>query len=407
MVEYLTPDTLGYRSPSLSWSIAGDTSGATQPPLTSARPGATGRYHVVGRTILDPEGYAFIPRGVNVGAGIENNGNGWPDLSENGPYIDGQKAFGCTAVRIVQYATSRQPWSVRGKAIAAGKTEAQANAEVDAVVDRLTRTYRNKGMVVIMECHDLTQDTGSYQSAPGHAWRTRELTANGRKWMSEVVDFWRRYASRWKHDSGVWFNIANEPNLDEEDWHTLHREACEAIRYGANQADNIIVLDAMYYASDLTRDFWARPIPRGFQSHMFPQYIAKYQNIVGSQHNYGSHSTYINQAAVSAYYDEYVSAEVPLMVGEVGFPVTGQAANSGSRQNERDGAYWSMEEAISRGIGVFWWASAFNDAYRLYDVAANNSPIKNEFDGVTELNEAGLMFKSYLTRSKATDPVRH
>lgn len=394
------------------------TGGTTSTP--SAKIGAaTGRFHTEGRHIVDPDGYEFIPRGLNVGGTVANNGSGWPDFTLEPAYINGQAAAGCNAARIVMFNTSRNVNSIWGKKyggkLYAADTatrpardaaiDAQAIAEIDALADKITRAYRAAGIVVVMECHDLTDSAGIY-SAPG------VLGPDGLTWIAEVQDFWRRYAARWKDDSGVWFNFANEPNLKQPEWIAFHDKCMDVVRNEVG-ASNICATDAIYYASDLGKygsSSAAETFARGYDPAMVPALITKYAgNVILSCHNYGSHGIFTTTANVTSYMQKYRDANIPLMFGEVGFIYDGVSANNGSWANEHDGAVTTLAVAPDYGIGVFWWASAFGDGYRLYDPKKNSSGgliVENEFASTTVLNEAGRAFFAYLDKIKAVDPVK-
>lgn len=337
-----------------------------------------------GRTIYDPDGNVFVPRGVNIGGTIANNGNGWPDFALDPAFAQGMLDWHCNAVRIATYNTATQPWSPKGKALAAGKTEAEADAEIDALVDNLTSFYRARGFVTIIECHDIT-----------HSFKDGTL--------EQIEAFWVRYANRWKHDPYVWINIANEPSLGPTTWIQFHDRVCWAIRNTG--AKNMIITDLLYFASDSPKDFYGQVIPRGYEPGRVDYLIARHGNIIASQHNYGGAGAYTTTAAARTHFQKYKDADVPFMVGEVGYPMAGVAANTGNWQYERDAAVNWCAVAPEYDIGVFWWAAAFNDAYRLEGTSANwTNGITNPFRSGAVLNEAGVMFKQYLANSHAARP---
>ena len=358
-----------------------------------ARPG---KFHTSGKNIYDRNGQMFIPRGMNIGGTIANNGSGWPDFALNDSYARGQLTWGCNTVRIVMYITSRMGWSQKAKELAAGKTNAQADAAVDALADQLTKFWRDRGFVVMMEAHDLTQSPLQVDDST--------MTTTGRRWVSEIVHFWRRYARRWRHDDMVWFNIANEPNLGPDNWKVLNEEACKAIRVDAG-ASNIIVMDLLYYASDLGHDFNKKPIPFGYEDHMVPHFIGKYGNIIASNHNYGSHGTYITDAAVRNHYTHYLSRDIPIMTGEIGAPNKSGVSNIGNAEWEHTAAKYTCQVGLDLNVGVMWWASNFNDAYRLYETPNSNAVI-NEFapDATFTLSRSGQVYKDYLDAVKLKNP---
>ena len=344
----------------------------------------SGLFTTDGARILDPYGLEFVPRGVNVGGTVTNNGGGWPDFTLNNAFVQGMKSWHCNTARIMNYVTSKEAWSLKATALAAGKTEAEANADVDALADQMTQYYLDRGLVVMVECHDMTQSSASSV-------------------LVQIEQFWARFADRWKNEPYVWFNIANEPNLGKDTWLKFTDRVCGIIRNTG--AKNIIVCDLMYFASDTTKDFWNTTIPRGWEPGRMDYLIARWGNLVASSHNYGSSAVYITEANVRAQITAYKNADIPFIYGEVGYPVAGVGANSGSWVNERDAAHNTMTVAAQEDIGVFWWATAFNDAYRLEGTSSNyTSGITNVFRDGAVLNPAGVAFKAYLAASHASKP---
>ena len=60
---------------------------------------------------------------------------------------------------------------------------------------------------------------------------------------------------------------------------------------------------------------------------------------------------------------------------------------------------------MQENVGVFWWATAFNDAYRLEGTAGNyQAAVTNPFRPDATLNAAGVMFKQYLNDSWEASP---
>ena len=344
----------------------------------------SGIFTTNGARILDPAGRDFVPRGVNVGGTIANNGNGWPDFTLNNEFVQGMKSWHCNTVRITNYVTSKHGWTVKSQALAAGKTEAQANAEVDALADRMVRFYLERGMVVMIECHDMTH-------------------ASAHDILVQVEQFWSRFATRWQHEPRVWFNIANEPSLGTDTWLRFTDRVCGVIRNTG--ARNIIVCDLMYFASDMSTDFWGAPIPRGWEPGRMDYLIGRWGNLVASSHNYGGGGTHVSQANILGQIRHYKDADIPFLYGEVGYPVEGVSANTGNWAWERDAAHNTCAVAVQEDVGVFWWATAFNDAYRLEGTAGNyQAAVTNPFRPDATLNAAGVMFKQYLNDSWEASP---
>lgn len=345
--------------------------------------GGPGNFYTVGDRIFDQEGVRFVPRGVNVGGTVANNGGGWPDHTLSNSFVQGMKQWHCNTARIAQYVSSKHSWSLRAKALAAGKTEAQADAEVDALADEMVQFYVDRGLVVILECHDMTQSSGSDV-------------------LLQVERFWERFAPRWTHEPRVWINIANEPNIGADTWLRFHDRICGVVRNAG--AENMIVVDMLYYASDQTRNTNGDIIPQGWEPGRTDYLIGRWGNVIASIHNYGSYGTFVTEANIAAHIAKYKTRNIPLIYGEVGYPIQG-AVSVLNWQWERDAAHSTCAVAAREDIGVFWWATAFNDAYRLEGTSSNwLSGLTNPFRPDAVLNEAGLMFKHYLEESHASHP---
>lgn len=342
---------------------------------------ATGRFRTEGIHIIDPYGRKFIPRGVNFAGGPKANGGASPDLSRNAEVVEGFKAWGGNMIRLTSYVTRRHSWSVMGEALAAGKAVAQATAEVDAYVDAIINFWRTRGVAVMVEAHDLT------------------YSPIQQVWLDDLTDYWLRFAARWAHDPYVWLNLANEPNMTAQQWVSYFGGLVADVR---EVTDSIIVLDGLYYASD-TGQYGGGPAP--FLRNLAPPLQAEHDGLVFSMHNYGTvNGYYATEARVDAWIRTNHAAGLPILIGEVGWPVGG-TANSGSLSNERSAAIGSCAAGLRHGVGVFWWIVGHNDGYRLEGSGAQGHQVTNVFRPSANLNEAGQMFKDYLAAAAVRDPV--
>ena len=346
----------------------------------SFKPSRKVGYRIVGREIRDSAGKVFIPRGVNVGGTTDANNGGWPDLTFDKAYGNGMVQWGCNTVRIVSYVSDRYSWSVRGRAVSGGGSVEQADKAVDDHTDRMTRHYLDMGMVVITEAHDLTSPNFNSDN------------------VDSVIRFWRRYAERWKHDSRVWFNIANEPNMGTDAWLAFHHRACATVR--ATGASNIIVLDALNYAGDIGKAWDGAAQPYLYDPVIGLTFTMDYGNVLFSQHNYGGYAKYHTEPRVRAYIERMQSSNLPLIYGEVGYPTVPAHANTGSFDQERGAALSTYTAALDYGVGVLWWASNFNDSYKLVDRQQGMSAV-NEFAEGVVLSEAGIAVKQYVQACNA------
>ena len=336
-------------------------------------PPPSGRYRTQGTQILNPSGAVFVPRGFNVGGSTFANGGAWPDFAKDAAFASGMKAWGANAVRLIGYATDRYSWTVKS----AGYQGFTGDAAADHLADELTTWWRAQGLIVMVECHDLTYRTAE------PAWTS---------YKSQVIAFWGRYAQRWGHDSGVWFNICNEPNMDNHsEWLAFHDAACTAIRA---HADNIIVVDAPGYAGDSGKKVDGTPMGwRAFSPDAGPALNAEHGNLVVGWHNYGHHNIFTTTVNVNAYVTAVHTAGLPLVAGEVGQPRNLANAGSGNGANEAAALTASCTVLPERGVGAFWWATNFNDDYALQQPTGSVNP----FLPGTALSAGGAKFKACLT----------
>ncbi|MEI2653063.1 MAG: cellulase family glycosylhydrolase [Microthrixaceae bacterium] len=158
--------------------------GATAPAAVDPVTGLpTGRFTIVGRQIVDPDGNVFVPMGANVAVrqggfeeGYAFNWNG----TATGRVAD-VKAWGWNTVRATLVC------DLDGT----GPTVDELNAGIDAFIEEYTR----QRVVVMVECHDITGDN---------------LGPTDPK-VQALFPFWDRLATKWKDNPYVWFNFYNEP----------------------------------------------------------------------------------------------------------------------------------------------------------------------------------------------------
>lgn len=335
-----------------------------------------GLYHTEGPDFINRSGAVFAPRGFNIGGGTFANGGAWPDLAFNTTFRAGPATWGANTVRIVTYATNRYPWAVRQDPTGYGGQTGQG--AVDALADALTVFWRAGKYVVIIECHDLTY--------PGF---TPEQT-------EQVKAFWARYATRWGHDSAVWFNIANEPAMDDAtEWRNFHDDALGRIRA---TAQNVAIVDAFGYAGDSGKDWQNNPLPRAFSPENAPWLNTKHGNVAIGWHNYGQGGVFTNQTNVNAYLTACRNAGVAMVCGELGVPKVQGEAGSGNYQRELDALTATTAAAPERGLGLIWWTLNHVDSYDVQALDGNLDP----FPPGTALSPGGTLFKAYMDATITT-----
>ena len=370
-------------------------------------------YRVSGNRILDPAGADFIPRGSNLGTNQYGNGGGWPYFALDSTYADDFKARGGNTVRLVMYASARRSWSPYVTGHGGNTGTAACVSAFSPFVD----FWRGKGVVVIIECHDLT-DSGWTQAQ-----------------AEQCEDFMAAMADAYRADTGVWLNPYNEPNVYtswdaqggragnvtrvRERWTKLTARMCKRIRDAGSKS--IIVTDTFGYAGDSGKQSDGQPAPRGFDPGAAPLLRDTYGGIVLSWHNYGHHNVLTNSVNIQAYITKVTGTDaglgqagLPLLIGELGYPI-----KKGWDSVSTGGPWESMVKAVDytytvapgNGIGILNWASNFKDGFSLYKPfwdAPTSGQIINEFaetlPGSYSLSGQGAKHMAYLAAPTVNQP---
>ena len=336
-------------------------------------------YSTQGTRIVGPTGADFVPVGMNM-ACFGSDGGLWQNRTHEQVSADALKAWDCNTVRLVNYVTTRNSWSVRNSTTGYNGKAAGFQSVIE-VSRRATDMYRANGIVVILEAHDFTTDAAS------------ETQANRDKWHGEVVEYWVEMAKLYKNDSGVWFNLYNEPSMINAEYVSRQNTAAAAIR--AQGANNIIVIDAPRWGQDIP----TAGQDQGFIPSMAPTLAATHGNVVYSHHNYGGNNGWFGTPySFGKYLDQVQSAGLPMLIGEIGWPRA--CGWDTSYSNMRNAGIVTIAEALRRGIGILWWAGAHNDEFDLhYDPVANQScEIWDTKTTTLPLSDGGAIFKQYTLR---------
>jgi hypothetical protein len=248
-----------------------------------------GRFTVVGTKIYDPQGREFIVHGVNI------NGPNWVsgrEMTQDADLIAGCWEFNTVRVNSALYVGESQ-WQ---------------NYTTNNDTDRLVNAFTSRGVVVMFEAHDRT----------GRFYEGQELT--------DLVNWYRNLATRYKNNPYVWFNVMNEPGsglpaTQKDKWFTVHRAVITAIRDEVG-ADNIIVVDGMNWGQDAgsyVGDYVPREQSALIQwSRELITYNNKvYPNVVFSFHVYDVWNAG-GAARMGSYIDQVLANNVPLIAGEYG-----------------------------------------------------------------------------------------
>ena len=294
----------------------------------------TGRFTIVGRQIVDPDGNVFVPMGANVAVrqggfeeGYAFNWNG----TATGRVAD-VKAWGWNTVRATLVC------DLDGT----GPTVDELNAGIDAFIEEYTR----QRVVVMVECHDITGDN---------------LGPTDPK-VQALFPFWDRLATKWKDNPYVWFNFYNEPQgtttaAGVDNWLDLQRDALGRLR--AIAPTSIFVADIPGAAQGLGTLTGDDPITRLGDGQCNVLYGWHSYGAVGNDDEFGSPNDWDNEAASLANHRKVFEFlrdnDIPMVIGEVGDPLTLDEWNAGQPIWNRYGARSVMALAPEFGVGLLWW----------------------------------------------------
>lgn len=295
--------------------------------------GPTGRFTIVGRDIVDPNGNKFFPIGANVSVrqgqyehGYTFNWNG----TATGHAADA-KAWGWNIVRANLICVPPP-----------SPTVAQLNAGIDAFIDE----YTAQGIVVMVDCHDVTGQNLS----PGSAR------------IQSLYPFWDRLATKYKHNPYVWFNMFNEPQTGSSpaevaNWLALQQAALARLRSIA--PNNVFVADIPGYGQAVDTFTGPNSIARLGAGQCNVLYSWHAYGALGNNGTFGEFADWDDEAASRANHREALQYledhNLPVVIGELGDPLTLDEGTAGLPIWNRVGARAVMAEAPGFGVGMLWW----------------------------------------------------
>lgn len=301
---------------------------------------ATGAYHTQGSIIVGPDGKPFVPVGANLGTPYTMDYAG-PALG----HAKDAKAWGWNTVRLI----INPRW--------------HDSDGLDAIV----KEYRAAGIVVILDAH--------------HWWdsASAEAPANA----EQVANLWRDLAPRFAGDSGVWYNLANEPGYISENWAELHQKLAKVVRDSG--AKNIIIVDAPAWGQDLGNyGDWFMGNRFAYSPTMAPRLQATYGNVILDQHNYGQ--LYDTADKYGAYVDAVHRNGLPLIQGEFGYSTDG-STTAGSYAQNKAGAKAAFAVNPTKGVGTIVWNGNVGDRYSLKKDSSAFYSGTSPLDNISELGQ--------------------
>ncbi|MDH3681864.1 MAG: glycoside hydrolase family 5 protein [Acidimicrobiia bacterium] len=300
------------------------------PPPEPPKPSpVTGRFYVVGSDIVGPDGNVFYPIGANVaikftpyGYVFEGNNGGVND------HLDDVRAWN---------------WNtIRATLICDNTTGIPTFDELVEGIHPTIERFTAAGIVVILECHDLT-GTDPTLGSPGDL---------------RVRPFWDEMVERYADNPYVWFNLFNEPyaSADTEGWRRLHEFHVDRIRRAG--AENIIIADLPGWGQgiDLVAD---RP---------FADELSERCNTVFGWHAYGAIGGRQGSRADHERHIQQVQAkDMALIVGEYGVALPAQWGNAGPWSWNVSGFEAMNILGPKYGVGLLWWHATGDETfYSLY-----------------------------------------
>lgn len=384
-VEFGTQSTTATTSPA-----------TTNPVTTSTNPTSlpTGKFYVVGKQIVDPDGNIFLPMGANVAVRQS------PNLEKGFVFnyfgtANGQsekvKAWGWNTIRVNA---------------ACDLTSNPSLAQTYAGLDELIKEYTSKKIVVLIDCHQggVTVTDVDF------------INAN----VQKVVSFFDALAKNYNNNPYVWFNTANEPSATNNvaQWTALQNSLYARIRQYA--PNNIFVAD-LPAGGNAIQDLTTGNVHQNLGSGKC--------NLVYGWHSYGYIDSYdtnvaTNEAKHKATIDALVAKNIPVIIGEFGDPLKqdgtplhlgdpSPGAVAGNPDINRIGANAVMKYAPAAGYGLLWWhATGDSNSFIVYSLtktmtspwdAINNqsilSPAGQTFWNITHQNRATVKFTGNLSES--------
>lgn len=321
------------------------------PSAASAQVAGSGRFQAVDDKIYDPYGQEFIPVGGNLlgpndmDAIQANREFGMYDHTGSNGEIDALTMS--DEVQSWNWNTVRLNMC-QDKYCLDKTKRIYTNPDFVSRLDAIVSEYTDKRLVVILELHELT----------GDMLTTAERDA--------LLDFWQWAADRYKANSYVWFNVANEPGPDHSPttntydvWEQLHDDAINRIR--AESADNIVVIDGTWFGQD--RD-WTVPvaqlctsIPSGESAVLGrgSNLLSGNTNIVFSLHVYemwgkSNCTAQQHRDILTDYVNGVRALGAPLIVGETGFELSPDSERLAASQ-----ALYAIAQDLK--LGVLAWGA--------------------------------------------------
>ena len=310
----------------------------------------------MGKTIIDPDGYVFVPNGANIAVrqapNLENGfAFNWRGTA-NGRSED-VKTWGWNTIRL----------NVICVLPSDGPTQAQTLKGIDEVV----KEYTAKKLVVVIDCHhsEVTGKSPSFSSAI----------------VQQTMTFYDSVTKSYKDNPYVWFNPLNEPfgTKDAAGWTALQNGVYSRIRQ--NAPGNIFIADLPDWGNDIA----------ALVDGNLSNYSNGKCNVVYGWRGYGFINGFATDASIKQYLGNASAKNIPIIVGEFGDPLTLNEGTAGPPIQNRIGAYAVMKYGPENGYGLLWWhATGDSSNFLTYSLTKDRSApwVK----GTSNLSDGGKAF---------------
>lgn len=302
----------------------------TERSLTGASGGkairfGTGKFYIVGKNIVDPDGNIFLPMGANVGMRQA------PD-----PIFS---YFGNANGKSAQV----QAWgwnTIRPNIICSPRGGSANYAETLAGLDELVNEYTAKKMVVMVTCRvDVWYD---------HPYDEAQIQAS----LPMIKDI----AQKYRDNPYVWMNTYNEPVINQNVWTGLNQSLYNDVRALAPD---------MIFVTDLAGS--GNQIENLVDGNLATTFGNGKCNVLYDWHAYGFIGGFADDAKHKDYIDRLAAKNIAMVIGEFGDPLlqNGQPfitrvdpdhdGIAGNPVQNRIAANAVIKYAPPAGYGLIWW----------------------------------------------------
>lgn len=346
---------------------ANGASGGRAVKFTAGTATGSGRFYVVGKNIIDPDGNIFLPMGANVGM-------------RQAPYLENNYLFNYFGTANGKSEQVRAwGWNTIRPNINCAPTSSPSYAETMAGLDQLVEEYAAKKIVVMVTCR-VTVGTD-------YAYNSSQVQAS--------LPMIKEIAQKYKYEPYVWMNTFNEPIVNQSAWTSLNQSLYNEVR--AHAPDMMFIADLAGLGNQIETIAY---------DNLASTFGAGKCNVVYDWHAYGFINGYGTDATHQQYINRITELNIPMVVGEFGDPLKDDGSPlhatdptvpgvAGNPDQNRIGANAVMSYGPSAGYGLIWWiATGDSNAGIVYSLTKDKtSPwTVTTANAATKLSPAGKRF---------------